>query len=280
MPNSIATITRDWLTGRYARDEISRQTHANYQYYLHRFTTHVGPDRPLASITTSDIEAWIASLTVVPASRNTYAATIRVFFAWATERGLIDRNPALTIRRAKAPKRPPRRIPGDQVAALIAAATGVTRPVVIVVVQTMIRRGELEQLTVQDYDRRERLLYVRGKGARDRVVPVPTEARRALDDWLGGRLSGPMWPADDGHPISGSHLGKLVTLTGRAIGLRVSLHDLRHTGASDVAAAGHSVAALRDLLGHASLATTSRYVWPGRAELADTIEGRSYRAAG
>ncbi len=43
---------------------------------------------------------------------------------------------------------------------------------------------------------------------------------------------------------------------------------------------GHSVAALRDLLGHASLATTSRYVWPGRAELADTIEGRSYRAAG
>jgi len=43
---------------------------------------------------------------------------------------------------------------------------------------------------------------------------------------------------------------------------------------------GHSVAALRDLLGHASLATTSRYVWPGRAELARTIEGRRYRAAG
>lgn len=277
---NIGDTTRDWLTGRYARDEISQQTHANYRYYLHRFTAHIGPDRPLASITTSDIERWIASLNVQPTSRNTYVATIRVFFAWATERGLIDRDPALTVRRAKTPKRPPRRIPGEQVAALIAASTGVSRPVVILVVQTMIRRGELERLTVQDYDRRQRLLYVRGKGGRDRVVPVPAEARRALDDWLAGRMSGPMWPAEDGHPITGSHLGRLVTRTGRGIGLAVSLHDLRHTGASDVAAAGHSVAALRDLLGHASLATTSRYVWPGRAELADTIEGRRYRAAG
>jgi len=276
----IGATTRDWLTGRYARDEISRQTHANYDYYLHRFSTHIGPDRPLADITTSDIEQWITTLTVSPTSRNTYVATIRVFFAWATERGLIDRNPTLTIRRARTPKRPPRRIPGEQVAALIAASTGVTRPVVILVVQTMIRRGELERLTVQDYDRGQRLLYVRGKGSKDRVVPVPAEARRALDDWLAGRLSGPMWPADDGHPITGSHLGRLVTRTGLSIGLQVSLHDLRHTGASDVAAAGHSVAALRDLLGHASLATTSRYVWPGRAELADTIEGRSYRVAG
>lgn len=111
------------------------------------------------------------------------------------------------------------------------------------------------------------------------MVPVPAEARRALDEWLGGRRGGPMWPAEDGHPITGSHLGRLVTATGRAIGLHVTLHDLRHTGASDVAAAGHSVAALRDLLGHASLGTTSRYVWPGRAELAQTIEGRVYRAA-
>lgn len=280
MPNSIGAITRDWVTGRYARDEISRQTLANYAYYLDRFVKHVGPDRPLVDITTEDIERWIASLRVSPASRNTYAATIRVFFAWATERHLTDRDPALGLRRAKTPKRPPRRIPAEQVAALIAASTGIVRPVVIVVVQTMIRRGELEQLDVRDYDRRERTLYVRGKGAKDRVVPVPAEARRALDDWLGGRLSGPMWPAEDGHPITGSHLGRLVTRTGLSIGLRVSLHDLRHTGASDVAAAGHSVAALRDLLGHASLSTTSRYVWPGRAELADTIEGRSYRAAG
>lgn len=278
--NPVQDAARDWLTGRYARDEISAQTHVNYSYYLERFTAYVGPDRDLASITTADIERWITSLQVQPTSRNTYAATVRVFFTWATERGLIDRNPTLTIRRAKTPKRPPRRIPGEQVAALIAAASGVVRPVVIVTVQTMIRRGELERLGVTDYDRRERTLYVRGKGAKDRVVPVPAEARRALDDWLDGRLSGPMWPAEDGHPISGSHLGKLVTRTGRGIGLAVTLHDLRHTGASDVAAAGHSVAALRDLLGHASLGTTSRYVWPGRAELASTIEGRAYRAAG
>ena len=80
--------------------------------------------------------------------------------------------------------------------------------------------------------------------------------------------------------MSGRHLGRLVTDAGLAAGVAVTLHGLRHTGASDVAAAGHSVAALRDLLGHASLGTTSRYVWPGRAELADTIEGRAYRAAG
>lgn len=130
-----------------------------------------------------------------------------------------------------------------------------------------------------DYDRRERTLYVRGKGARDRVVPVPAEARRALDEHLGRRMSGPMWPGRGGAPMSGRHLGRLVSDAGTAAGIHVTLHGLRHTGASDVAAAGHSVAALRDLLGHASLGTTSRYVWPGRAELANTIEGRAYRAA-
>lgn len=276
----IGATTRDWITGRFARDEISVRTYLNYHEHLRWFASYVGPDRDLADITTTDIERWIASLHVQPSTRNTYVATIRVFFAWATERELLARDPTLTIRRAKTPKRPPRRLPADQVAALIAVARGVARPVIILTVQTMIRRSELEQLTVADYDRRDRTLYIHGKGAKDRVVPVPAEARQALDEWLAGRLSGPMWPGRGGAPMSGRHLGRAVTEAGAEAGVPVTLHRLRHTGASDVAAAGHSVAALRDLLGHASLSTTSRYVWPGRAELATTIEGRSYRAAG
>lgn len=276
----IGATTRDWLAGRYARDEISRRTRDNYAEHLAWFTAHVGHDRPLATITTTDVEQWIASLDVQPSTRTTYTASVRVFFAWATERGLINRDPTLTIRRPKTPKRPPRRIPAEQVAALIAGSHGLARTVIIVTVQTMIRRGELEQLQVPDYDRRQRTLYVRGKGSKDRIVPVPAEARRALDTHLGDRLAGPMWPGRGGAPMSGRHLGRLVTDAGLAVGVDVTLHRLRHTGASDVAAAGHSVAALRDLLGHASLGTTSRYVWPGRAELATTIEGRAYQAAG
>lgn len=278
--NPVRNTARDWLAGRYERGEISTRTFLNYLDHLDRFAAHVGPDRDLAAITTDDIERWLGSLRVQPSTRNTYGATVRVLFAWATERRLIDHDPTLAIRRAKVPKRPPRRIPAEQIGALLAASSGIVRPVVIVVVQTMIRRAELAGLDVADYDRRERLLYVRGKGARDRVVPVPAEARQALDSWLRGRLSGPMWPTPDGHPITGAHLGRLVTRSGAAVGVRVTLHDLRHTGASDVAAAGRSVTALRDLLGHASLATTSRYVWPGRAELVDTMEGRRYLAAG
>ena len=79
----IGATTRDWLTGRYARDEISRRTHDNYAEHLHWFSQYVGPDRPVRDITTTDIERWITSLAVQPTTRTTYTASVRVFFAWA-----------------------------------------------------------------------------------------------------------------------------------------------------------------------------------------------------
>jgi integrase len=88
-----------------------------------------------------------------------------------------------------------------------------------------------------------------------------------------------MWPGPDGHPITGGHLARGLTREAATVGVRVTLHDLRHTGASDVAAGGGSLVALRDILGHASVGTTSRYLWAARAELRLAIEGRRYKLA-
>lgn len=277
--DTITTAAERWLSSRYARGEIAARTRVNYGDHLHRFAQHVGPARPLASITTTDVEGWLASLAVAPSTRNTMAATIRAMFGDLLARGEVTANPTAPIRQARVPKRPPRRIPPEQLAAVLAVASPRVHTLVVVTLQTMARRSELAGLAVEDYDRAAGTLYLKGKGAKDRVVPVPAEARAELARHLAGRTVGAMWPGPDGQPVSGGHLNRTLGREAATVGVRVTLHDLRHTGASDVAAGGGSLVALRDILGHASLAMTSRYLWAAQVEMRQAIEGRAYKVA-
>jgi site-specific recombinase XerD len=276
-----------WLDGRYARDEITAITRSGYQLHIAAFVAHVGHDRPLADITVETIEAWIGSLTtragrpLAPSARNTKVATIRVFFAWATERGLINRDPTLQIRRARTPKRPPRRVAVDQVALVLAAAPFRARIMITLAVQMMLRRSEIAALQVEDWDRKGGFLYVRGKGAKDRNLPLTEEATEALTAWLAdGRQSGPMWPSPHGKGLSVRTVAQIISSAAAGVGLKINPHAYRHTGASDAVLSGASLDAVRRTLGHASLNTTTIYVDTRPEELRGQIEGRRYRAVG
>lgn len=278
-----------WLDGRRGRGEISDRTYANYSYYANRFAQHIGPDRPLASITTDDIETWLGSLTnkdrqhrelICNNSKNTYLATVRSFFGWATQRRLIDYNPCLVIRKAKVGARPVKRLQPEQVTAVLAASGPRDQALIILGVQMMLRVGELEQLRVEDWDRTLGTLLARGKGDKHRLLPLTAEATEALSEWVGDRTEGPMWPNRyTGEPMLRDGLRQAITAAGKRAGVKLTPHMLRHTGASDAAAAGASLPALRDFLGHESLATTSRYTWSTRAELKAAVDGRRYRPA-
>lgn len=277
-----------WLNGRAARGEVAATTVETYARNIRYFVTHLGPDLPLAAVTPEHIEGWLAAMANdgrAASTRNARMVTIRAFFRWATDRRLIDIDPTRQVRRARLATRPPKRLPAAQVQAVLNAAPFRTRVIIIIATQLMLRRSELAALRVDDWDRAPTagaphgLLYIRGKGAKDRWVPVTAEAADLLDRWLAdGRLSGPMWPSS--HRPSrglGDHtIGGLITAAGEAAGVKVWPHLLRHTGASDVAASGAPLGALQQALGHENLATTSVYVHSTRREVAAAIEGRQY----
>jgi len=140
-----------------------------------------------------------------------------------------------------------------------------------------LRRAELVALDLNDHDDADGVINVRGKGRRDRAVPINAHVRQSLKDWyraLGDADSAtPMIPNILGrdsiglHRITGGHVARIVA--GRAERARIahcSPHDLRRSCATHMLDSGVDIAIVRRILGHASLDTTVRYDRRGRED--------------
>ncbi len=131
-----------------------------------------------------------------------------------------------------------------------------------------VRRAELARLELADWSPDPPTLRVRGKGDKERLVPLAGDAAAAVRAWLrvrGDRQSGLFLPINKGGRICGERLsdhaiyavlGKRLTQAGVA---RLSPHDLRRTFVGDLLDAGIDLATVQRLAGHASPTTTARY---------------------
>lgn len=124
---------------------------------------------------------------------------------------------------------------------------------------TGLRKGELLSLTPQSFEGRT-IVLPDTKNGRPRIVPLPPELN----------------PKKFPFGLNESNTDKALTEARRRAGLdHARVHDLRHTFASWVLADGHSAVTVRDLLGHSSLAVTSRYTHLARKDLQNAVKGLS-----
>jgi integrase/recombinase XerD len=142
---------------------------------------------------------------------------------------------------------------------------------------TGLRMSECVRLDLMDVDLAQGLLLVRnGKGRKDRLLPIPGRAREALELYL--QESRPelvqafhepaVFLSRYGWRLSGVALRLLVRTHGRAIGVKVSCHVLRHSCATHLLAGGADVREIQRLLGHKDLTTTALYTKVDTASLA------------
>jgi integrase/recombinase XerD len=207
------------------------------------------------------------------ASRASALSTVRRFFAFLASRGHVLRDPAQAIPLPRSARLPRGILTETQARRLVAApfAGGRIgkrdRAILETLYGTGIRLGEAVRADVSDLDLREGVLLVRsGKGKKDRVVPVPGRAAAALDTYLTEARSELVRSADQALFIS-RHGGRLslagvrvvVQRHGRAIGVAVSPHALRHTCATHLLRGGADIRHVQELLGHRCLATTALY---------------------
>lgn len=137
---------------------------------------------------------------------------------------------------------------------------------------TGLRRGELERLDVSSWDREEGILRVDGrKTGRERRVPVPELAYKCIEAYLPQRhnhleklgcIDQPALLVNrDGRRLRGDAISKIVHKMARRSGWRLySLHQFRHSCASDLLEAGVRLPEVQRILGHQGIATTLRYV--------------------
>ena len=141
-------------------------------------------------------------------------------------------------------------------------------PIVLLALNTGLRRGELLSLRWADIDRVARVLNVRGEGTKSgdsRAVPLNREALETLTVWSDDAGSkddtpsaGLIFPGDDGEEMGTLKTGFTAILRdAKIVGFR--FHDLRHSFASKLVQAGVDLNTVRELLGHADLKMTLRY---------------------
>jgi integrase/recombinase XerD len=236
----------------------------------------------------ADIEAYLASLDDQGMARATRArrlSSIRQFYRFAQQELWRPDNPALHIRAPRRERSLPQSLTEDEVTRLLQAARISGRPagrlrntcLMEVLYATGLRVSELVSLPVAAARGNPAMLLVRGKGGRERMVPLSDPARAAIAAWLPARdaaetaaarsrnrpASAFLFPSNGraGH-LTRNRFYLLVRELAVAAGIdpaRVTPHVLRHAFATHLLANGADLRAIQMLLGHADLATTEIY---------------------
>lgn len=225
------------------------------------------------------IREFLAYLTAQNYTKSTTArklATLRSFYKFLIRRGQLSVNPLSTIRTPKQERRLPKCLDLEQVQKLLdAPGEGDIlcirdKAMLEVLYSSGIRVSELVDLEVQDIDLTEGVLRVRGKGRKDRLTPIGSQAILALKRYFAARQADSRMNTQythkvflnkHGQPLSTRSvrrkLDKYLTIAGLDPG--ISPHTLRHSFATHLLNNGADLRSVQELLGHQSLSTTQVY---------------------
>ena len=208
-------------------------------------------------------------------------AAWRSFSRFCLRRGVIATDPARGLAFPRLPRRLPRTLPAQDLGAALDRLSGEDetarrdRALLELAYSSGLRVSELTGLNRGDVDRGGALLRVRGKGRRERIVPVGRRALVALDAYLAftrhpdERADLPVFGGRGTARLSNRTVQRVVSrrLASVAAGLGVTPHALRHSFASHLLDRGADLRAIQELLGHRSLASTQVYTHVSSARL-------------
>jgi integrase/recombinase XerD len=267
-----------------------RQSAANtidaYRRDLNDFAGFLGRrDRSLAEADAALVRAYLQRLDQAGMAPRTAArrlSALRQFYKFLIGEGLRADDPLDTVDAPRQPKALPKLLSEEQVARLLSAARALpgddglrALALLELLYATGLRVSELVGMPVAAVMRDQRVLIVRGKGGKERMIPLNDGARQAIADWLpvravwlakaraGGGTSPWLFPSrgKSGHLTRHrfAQLLKAICLAADIDPRRVSPHVLRHAFATHLLDNGADLRSVQQMLGHADIATTQIY---------------------
>ena len=279
MIRRIEQFTR-WLT---AEKGYSEHTVSGYRRDLIEFSSKSGEGTSVGAITGAEIRAFVASLyghnSAATVGRKLSA--LRTFFRYMLRHNVIKTDPLAGVVGPKIGQSIPVFLTVDETFALLETPGPGDkfmlrdRAMLELLYSTGIRVSELVSRDLDDLDFEEEVLRVRGKGNKERLVPVGRPALEALHAWmplrkhlLHARISRgktaekrAMFLSGRGGRLSARSVERIVKAYGERAGISqiVTPHALRHSFATHLLEMGADLRSVQELLGHASLSTTQRY---------------------
>ncbi|MCC6432940.1 MAG: tyrosine recombinase XerC [Gemmatimonadaceae bacterium] len=284
----------EYLTHLVKERDLSPNTVSAYRRDLREFCTYLAATKGTASWDWNDLgrvemRGFLAHSTRRGLAKRSIAralSAVRSFYRWMHRDERVDVNPARAVGSPRLPRTLPAYLDRQQADTLLQHATtraqsgdfGDVRNLAMLELfySSGLRLAELRGIDLGDLDLVSQQVKVRGKGRKERIVPVGDHAQRALRNYLtvrdrqlaqlggakAGRLArGAVFLSDRGTRLSTRGIQHAVVNLLSAVdeGAGLSTHSLRHSFATHMVDAGADLRAVQELLGHASISTTQIY---------------------
>jgi integrase/recombinase XerD len=278
----------EFLDALWLEDGLSKNTLGAYRNDLAAFDVWLADreGRRISEARTGDVESWFAAVhaDTRATTANRRLSALRRYFQWALRERRIGHDPCLSVRSARQPLRMPKTLSEAQVDALLRAPRVETelglrdKAMLETLYATGLRVSELVNLAALDVSLNEGVVrVVRGKGGKDRLVPLGAEAAHWIDRYvrharpllLAGRMCDALFVTVRGQ---GMHRQTFWLMVGRYaveadIRAPISPHVLRHAFATHLVNHGADLRVVQMLLGHADISTTQIYTHVARERL-------------
>ena len=289
----------------------SHETVRNYGSDLRQFQTFMEVEHPgmpmldPATVQTESIRGylhWLNRKHEKSASMARKLSSLRSFYRYLQREGMVGLNPADAIRTPKQPKHLPRFFSKDDAAALMEFPAGQAgsslrdSALLETLYSTGARVSELVGIDLDDLQASEGLVHLRGKGRKERIVPIGDVALRAIQAYLDQqplmkarypttkRVASPIFRNSRGGRLTTRSVARIVArYSNRLAGGSVSPHTLRHSFATHLLDEGADLRSIQEMLGHTSLSTTQKYTHLATDQLLaiyDKTHPRAGRPAG
>ncbi|MBD5324562.1 MAG: site-specific tyrosine recombinase XerD [Bacteroides sp.] len=270
---------------------LSDNTRSGYLDDVRKLLNFLATERiSVRSTTAATLDTFIASLGdigIAPRSIARIISGIRSFFRFLVAEHYLDENPAQLLDTPRTGRHLPEVLTVDEIDELVAAIDPDTAeaPRNRAIIETLygcgLRVSELVELEIGKIYFDDEFVMVRGKGSKERIVPLSPVAASLIREYLPWRNSLDIKPGENPYLFlnrRGSRLTRQMIFTiikrlAASAGIRkeISPHTLRHSFATHLLEGGANLRAIQQMLGHESIATTEIYIHLDRTRLRDEI---------
>ncbi|HTU97474.1 MAG TPA: site-specific tyrosine recombinase XerD [Solirubrobacteraceae bacterium] len=280
----LTDLTLEFLAALELERGLSRNTLEAYRSDLQQLGLFLARrDRDPLDVSPADLAAFVSELAdghdgkppVAPATLQRKIACLRSFYRHLRREQIMDHDPTAELRPPRSRGRLPKVLSRDEVNRLLSQPRG-TSPAALrdrALLETMyacgLRASEAITLELSEIDLEAGMLRARGKGSKERLVPIGSKAVATLRSYLAQGRPRLVGIRDESHVfvnlrgagLSRQGLYRIVQTHARSAGLeqRMSPHTLRHTFATHLLAGGCDLRSLQEMLGHADIGTTQIY---------------------
>ena len=258
----------------------SAHTLRAYRNELFRFAEYLGPEMHWKDIDHVTIRGFLSHLHSCGLSKVSMAralAALRSMYKWLAREGMVQQNPAALVSTPRLPKKLPRVPTMEEINGLLNSQMPETatfperdRAIFELLYGCGLRNSELVGIELGDIEEANGVILVRGKGKKQRYVPLEGAVAEALQAYRGARqkildqahkTTRRLFINQRGGPLTTRSVGRIVKQIAVARGLPPDIHPhtLRHAFGTHMLSEGADLRAIQELLGHERLSTTQKY---------------------